>query len=69
MSENKYWRTQLLSATPKGAFILSLVEAGLIEDALDEKAHEAWSIFEYTMNNKTKKEREKENNDFMKKLP
>ena len=62
-SEDKYWRTQLLSATPKGAFILSLLEAGLIEDTLDEKAHEAWSVFEYTINSK------KENSDFMKKLP
>lgn len=66
-SEDKYWRTQLLSATPKGAFILSLLEAGLIEDTLDEKAHKAWGIFEYTINNKAKKE--KENEDFMRKLP
>ena len=66
-SEDKYWRTQLFSATPKGAFILSLLETGLIEDTLDEKAHNAWSIFEHTINSKSQKEKEGE--DFMKKLP
>lgn len=66
-SEDKYWRTQLFSATPKGAFVLSLLEAGLIEDTLDEKAHEAWGIFEHTINTKAKKE--KENDNFIKKLP
>lgn len=48
--EDKYWRTQLFSATPKGAFLISLLDAGLIEDIFNEKANDAWIAFEHIVN-------------------
>lgn len=64
-SEDKYWRTQLLSATPKGAFLITLLDAGLIDDVFDERAENAWSVYESLM----KKRGYLTDNEFIKKLP
>lgn len=68
VSEDKYWRTQLLSATPKGAFLISLLDAGLIDDIFNEKANDAWTAFKHTAN-KYGYFPNKEDDEFMRKLP
>lgn len=65
-SEDKYWRTQLLSATPKGAFLITLLDAGLINDIFDERAENAWSVYKSLMK---KRKCFNDDSEFMKKLP
>ena len=67
-SGDKYWRTQLLSATPKGAFLISLLDAGLINDVFDEKANDAWTAFE-DIAKKYGYFTNKEMDEFIRKLP
>ncbi len=67
-SEDKYWRTQLLSATPKGAFLIALLDAGLIKDIFDERANDAWIAFEHIIK-KYDYFINKEKSEFMNKLP
>lgn len=65
MAKDKYWRTQLLSATPKGAFLITLLDAGLINDIFDKRAENAWSVYDSLM----KKHGYLTDNEFIKKLP
>lgn len=70
MSVNKYsqfWKTKLLSATPRGAFLITLLDAGLIDDIFDKRAEDAWTAFESLM--RERKCFSRVSNEFEKKLP